>query len=137
MKRTGYKPHEAGAVEAVASTGGMFTPPIMGAGAFIMAEYIGVRYGRIALSATFPALMFYVSILLAVDAMAVKNNLTGLQKEELPSVFTVMKNKGFLVLPIVILVGLIIYGYSPMKSAVLLFCQYWLFLVSQKKQGRQ
>jgi len=118
MKRTGYKPHEAGAVEAVASTGGMFTPPIMGAGAFIMAEYIGVRYGRIALSATFPALMFYVSILLAVDAMAVKNNLTGLQKEELPSVFTVMKNKGFLVLPIVILVGLIIYGYSPMKSAV-------------------
>lgn len=119
MKRTGYKPHEAGAVEAVASTGGMFTPPIMGAGAFIMAEYIGLSYGKVALGATFPAFLYYCSIILAVDALAVKHKLKGLPASELPEMGKVMKERGLLALPIIILIALIIYGFSPMKSAVL------------------
>lgn len=119
MKKTGYKPYEAGAVEAVASTGGMFTPPIMGAGAFLVAEYVSVSYGKVALSAVFPALFYYISILLAVDAMAIKNNLKGLSGEQLPSLKKVMKEKGIMVIPIILLVALIVYGYSPMKSAVI------------------
>lgn len=118
MKRTGYKGYEAGAVEAVASTGGMFTPPIMGAGAFIMAEYVGISYGKVALAATVPAFLYYVSILLAVDALAVKHNLKGLPATELPSIGKIMKERGLLALPIFVLIGLIIYGFSPMKSAV-------------------
>lgn len=118
MKKSGYTDTEAGAIEAVASTGGMFTPPIMGAGAFILAEYVGIRYGQVATAAIFPALMYYVSILIAVDAMAVNHKIKGLDKESLPSMKDAMKRRGFMAIPIVILVGLICYGYSPMKSAV-------------------
>ena len=118
MKKSGYKDTEAGAIEAVASTGGMFTPPIMGAGAFILAEYVGVRYGIVATAAIFPAFMYYLSLLLAVDAMAVKHNIKGLEKSQLPSMKEVMKNKGIMAVPIVLLIVLICYGYSPMKSAV-------------------
>ncbi len=118
MKKSGYSDVEAGAIEAVASTGGMFTPPIMGAGAFILAEYVGIRYGKVATASIFPALMYYISILLAVDAMAVKHNIKGLGKDQLPSMKEVMKKRGAMAIPIVILVGLICYGYSPMKSAV-------------------
>ncbi|HWP50823.1 MAG TPA: TRAP transporter fused permease subunit, partial [Clostridia bacterium] len=117
MKRTGYKPHEAAAVEAVASSGGMFTPPIMGAGAFIMAEYVGIPYMEIAFAATLPALLYYFSIIMSVDAIAVKSGLRGLPKEGLPSVGSVMRERGIFVIPIICLVGLIIVGFSPIKSA--------------------
>ena len=118
MKKSGYSDVESGAIEAVASTGGMFTPPIMGAGAFILAEYVGIRYGKVATASIFPALMYYISILFAVDAMAVKHNINGLDKGQLPSMKEVMKKRGAMAIPIIILVGLICYGYSPMKSAV-------------------
>lgn len=118
MKKSGYKDTEAGAIEAVASTGGMFTPPIMGAGAFILAEYVGVRYGVVATAAIFPALMYYVSLLLAVDAMAVKHDIKGMDRSQLPSIRDVMKRRGLMAIPIVLLIALICYGYSPMKSAV-------------------
>lgn len=118
MKKSGYKDTEAGAIEAVASTGGMFTPPIMGAGAFILAEYVGVRYGIVATAAIFPAFMYYLSLLLAVDAMAVKHNIKGLEKSQLPSMKEVMRKRGIMAVPIVLLIVLICYGYSPMKSAV-------------------
>jgi len=117
MKRTGYKGHFAAAVEAVASTGGMFTPPIMGAGAFIMAEYLDMPYTQVALAATIPALLYYFSVIMTVDSVAVKENLHGLSKEELPSVKNVMKERGIFVIPILFLIGLIMIGFSPIKAA--------------------
>jgi TRAP transporter 4TM/12TM fusion protein len=117
MKRTGYKAHVAGAVEAVASSGGMFTPPIMGAGAFIMADYIGVPYTKVALAAAIPAFLYYFSVILSVDAIALKENLKGLPKSELPNMRTVMLERGIFVIPIVALLGLILNGFSPIKSA--------------------
>jgi len=117
MKKTGYKDYVAGAVEAVASTGGMFTPPIMGAGAFIMAEYIGVPYSKIAVAAILPALLYYVSLLLSVDAIAIKTGLKGLDKSELPSVGGVMKERGIFMIPILCLLVLIGMGFSAIKAA--------------------
>ncbi len=117
MKKTGYKPHVAAAVEAVASSGGMFTPPIMGAGAFIMAEYIGVPYTEVAMAAVLPALLYYFSVVMSVDAIAVKTGLKGLRKEELPLVREVMKERGIFVIPILCLLVLIFIGFSPIKSA--------------------
>jgi len=117
MKRTGYKGYFAAAVEAVASTGGMFTPPIMGAGAFIMAEYLDMPYTQVALAATLPALLYYFSVIMTVDSVAVKDNLHGLSKEELPSVKNVMKERGIFVIPIFFLIGLIMIGFSPIKAA--------------------
>ncbi|WP_409966985.1 TRAP transporter fused permease subunit [Bengtsoniella intestinalis] len=124
MKKTGYSPYEAGAICSVASTGGMFTPPIMGAAAFIMAEYLAVPYLSIAASAVMPALLFYLSLMLAVDAIAVKNNLVGVPKEQLADVKAIMKDRGFFAIPIIFLVGGITAGWSPMKSAF-----YAIFLV--------
>lgn len=117
MKNTGYKDHEAAAVEAVASTGGMFTPPIMGAAAFMMAEYLGVTYTEVAKSAIVPACLYYLSLMLVVDAIAVKNDLRGLPKEELPSMKEIMLGRGQLGLPIIFVIATILKGFSPMKSA--------------------
>ncbi len=91
MKRMGFKPHVAGAVEAVASTGGMFTPPIMGAAAFMMAEFLNVKYSTVAAAAILPAVLYYISALLVVDSISVKEHLLGLPRNELPSVKSVMK----------------------------------------------
>lgn len=117
MKRTGYKDYEAGAVEAVASTGGMFTPPIMGAAAFMMAEYLGVAYIEVAKAAILPACLYYLSLMLVVDSIAVKNHLVGLPREELPSARQIMLERGQLSLPILFVIAVILLGWSPMKSA--------------------
>jgi TRAP transporter 4TM/12TM fusion protein len=87
MKKTGYRPEFAGAVEAAASTGGQIMPPIMGAAAFLMAEYTGIPYARIALLAVLPALLYFAGIYIAVHLEAVKMGLKGIPKEELPHVF--------------------------------------------------
>ena len=119
MKKMGYEPHEAGAIEAVASTGGMLMPPIMGSGAFIMAEYLQVKYSVIAAAAAIPAILFYVSLILMTDAVAVKRGLVGLPKEELPKFKEVIKDRGFLAIPIFVLVAMIGIGFSASKSAVI------------------
>ncbi|MGE5606947.1 MAG: TRAP transporter permease [Bacteroidota bacterium] len=117
MKKVGYKDYEAGAIEAVASTGGMFTPPIMGAGAFIMAQYLEQPYSAVCVAAIVPALLYYLALMFVVDARAVKEGLVGLPKNELPSLWNVMKERGHLGLPIVFLIIVIILGWSPMRSA--------------------
>ncbi len=117
MKRTGYKDFEAGAVEAVASTGGMFTPPIMGAAAFMMAEYLGISYMEVARAAIIPACLYYLSIMLVVDSIAVKNHLMGVPKSELPSVKKIMLQRGQLGLPIIFVIVAILVGWSAMKAA--------------------
>ena len=117
MKRMGYKPHIAGAVEAVASTGGMFTPPIMGAAAFMMAEFLSKSYSEIAVAAIVPAVLYYLSAMMVVDSIAVKEHLLGIPADELPSVKQVMKERGQMGLPIVFIIAVIMIGWSPMKSA--------------------
>jgi len=104
MKKTGYKPYFAGAVEAVSGTGGQIMPPIMGAAAFIMATFIGVPYAKIALSAMIPAILYYIAVFMQVDLRAAKDNLKGLPKEELPRVRDVLKNNWPFAIPFLVLV---------------------------------
>ena len=117
MKRMGFKPHVAGAVEAVASTGGMFTPPIMGAAAFMMAEFLNVKYSTVAAAAILPAVLYYISAILVVDSISVKEHLLGLPRNELPSVKSVMQERGLMGLPILMIIVVILLGWSPMKAA--------------------
>ncbi|MBR0148398.1 MAG: TRAP transporter permease [Lachnospiraceae bacterium] len=103
MKETGYKSEFAGAVEAAASTGGQIMPPIMGAAAFLMADFIGVPYSDILVRAIFPAVLYFTGIFIAVHLEAKKYNLTGIPKEKLP-VFKSLLKKIYLLLPLILLV---------------------------------
>ncbi len=116
MKRAGYSAPFAGAVEAVASTGGQLMPPIMGSAAFIMAEMVGLPYLQVALFATIPALAYYVAVFLMVDLKAKQEGLVGLKVEELPDLGKLKARLGLL-LPMVILVYYIFAGYSLQKAA--------------------
>ena len=106
MKKTGYKPEFAGAVEAAASTGGQIMPPIMGAAAFLMAEYMGIPYGQVALKAILPAVLYFTGIYIAVHLEAKKLGLKGIPREELPRLSTLLP-RVYLLLPLVVLVWLV------------------------------
>ena len=106
MKRTGYRPEFAGAVEAAASTGGQIMPPIMGAAAFLMAEYMGIPYGQVALKAILPAVLYFAGIYIAVHLEARKLGLKGIPKEELPKLRQLLP-KVYLLLPLIVLVWLV------------------------------
>lgn len=117
MKRVGYSPVFAGAVEATASTGGQIMPPVMGAAAFIMAEFLGIPYIKIATCAIVPALLYYFAVGTMVHLEAVKNGLFGLPRHMLPRIATVLKERGLLVAPLIIIVYLLISGKSPFLAA--------------------
>lgn len=119
MKRTGYKSDFAGAVEAVASTGGQFCPPIMGAVGFVMAEFLGISYTAVMLAAFVPAFLYYLGLLFSVHFEAKRLGLTGLSKENIPDAMKVLKEQGHLVIPLVSLIGLMLIGYTPLFSAVI------------------
>jgi TRAP transporter 4TM/12TM fusion protein len=119
MKSIGYPKHFAGAVEAVASTGGQFMPPVMGAGAFVMAEFLGVPYARIALLAFIPACLYYLACYMQVHYRAIKVGMKGVPREELPKFWEVFKRKWYLLTPIGVLVYFLLNYYSPMKVAFL------------------
>ena len=104
MKKTGYQPHFAAAVEAAASTGGQIMPPIMGAAAFLMAEITGVPYSTIAITAILPAALYFTGIFLMIHFEAKKLGLKGLPKDAIPNFFKLIAKNGYLLLPIVILV---------------------------------
>ncbi len=118
MKRNGYTPRMAAAVEAVASTGGQFAPPVMGAVGFVMAEYLGLPYVAVMLAAVLPAVLYYFAILLVVHFEAKKQGLSGISRENLPRAFEVMKRKGHLSLPLIVLVTLLLMGYTPLFAGV-------------------
>lgn len=118
MKKTGYKPHFAGAVEATASTGGLFAPPVMGAAGFIMAEFIGVPYSTIMLAAVIPALLYFLTVFMVVHFEAKRIGLKGIPKEQVPNWLKVLKEGGHLLIPIVVLVYLLINGTTPTYAAV-------------------
>ncbi|MBR3689611.1 MAG: TRAP transporter permease [Eggerthellaceae bacterium] len=113
MKKTGYKPEFAGAVEAAASTGGQIMPPIMGAAAFLMAEYIGIPYIEVAAKAIIPALLYFTGIFITVHLEAKKLGLKGIPMSELPKVSYLIKNS-YLILPLVLLVWLVGSGIRTM-----------------------
>ncbi len=106
MKRTGYQPQFAGAVEAAASTGGQIMPPIMGAAAFLMAEYMGIPYAQVALKAILPAVLYFAGIYIAVHLEAKKLGLKGISREELPRVLSLLP-KVYLLLPLIVLVVMV------------------------------
>lgn len=117
MKSIGYRKEFAGAVEAAASTGGQLMPPIMGAAAFIMSEFLNIQYGKIALAAAIPALLYFTGIFTTVHLEAVKTGLTGMPKEKLPNWKLLLKHKWFLAAPIVGIVYLLVKGFTPMLAA--------------------
>ncbi len=117
MKKAGFKPHIAGGIEPAASIGGMFMPPIMGAGGFIMAELTGLPYSRIMLVAIFPALMYFFSVFVMVHYEAKKNNIVGEKSEH--SAMTILKNEWVYILPLVVITIFMLTGYSPGFSAIL------------------
>mgnify|MGYP000409786835 CR=1 FL=1 len=117
MKRVGYSARFAGAVEAAASTGGQIMPPIMGAVAFVMAEYMGVSYAAVILAALVPAILFFVALFSQVHFEAKRLGLQGMPREELPSVRGVLRERGYLLLPLIVLVGSMFY-YSVVKAAL-------------------
>lgn len=119
MKRTGYKKEFAGAVEAVASTGGQFCPPIMGAVGFVMAEFLGLSYTKVMLASIVPAFLYYLGLLFSVHFEAKRLGLSGLAKENIPDAMLVLKEQGHLVIPLVMLIALMFWGYTPLYAAVL------------------
>src|SRR5690625_442313 len=116
MKKLGYSKRFSGAVEAVASQGGQIMPPIMGASVFIMAETIGIPYIKLAFYALIPALIYFFIAGMVVYFHAKRLKLAGIPKEKLPDVKKVLLKEGYLFLPILLIIGLMIYGYSPMKA---------------------
>jgi TRAP transporter 4TM/12TM fusion protein len=117
MKRVGYKPEYAGAVEACASTGGQLMPPIMGAGAFIMSEFLGISYLTIAAAAIIPAALYYSALFINVHIRAKKRNLEGLDPSELPSAKNVFLQDGHLLIPLLVIVFMLLRRYTPLSAA--------------------
>jgi TRAP transporter 4TM/12TM fusion protein len=119
MKNVGYRPQMAGAVEAVASTGGQIMPPVMGAGAFIMAEVLGLTYTKIIVAATIPAILYYFALYWMIDFEALRYNLKGIPRAQLPRALRVLSSQGHLLLPIVVLLfSLIVMQTSPIRAGL-------------------
>jgi len=117
MSKVGYRPKFAAAVEACASSGGQITPPIMGAAAFIIAEFLGVPYTTIIIAAMIPALLYFATIYFMVHLEAEKEGVGRLDKASLPSFSEVFRRGWYLLLALVVLVGMLLAGYTPMRSA--------------------
>jgi len=117
MKKAGFRPHIAGGIEPAASISGMFMPPIMGAGGFIMAELTGVPYSKIMLVAIFPALMYVFSVFIMVHYEAKKHNIKGEKSEH--SAMEILKTQWYYIMPLVMITILMLYGFSPGYSAIL------------------
>lgn len=117
MKSVGYSSSFAASIEAISSTGGAIMPPIMGAAAFIMAEYLGISYLRVVLAAIIPAFLYYLAVWVAIDLETRKLDLKCLKREELPSLLKVLKDKGYLLMPLIIIFYLLFKGYTPLYAA--------------------
>jgi TRAP transporter 4TM/12TM fusion protein len=118
MKRSGFRPPFAAAVESVASTGGQIMPPIMGAAAFVMAEFLAVSYFQITVWALIPAILYYVAVFFAVHFEAKRVGLLGLPRSEIPRLGQVMRERGHLFIPLMVILGGLIAGYSAPYCAL-------------------
>lgn len=118
MKKLGYDREFAGAVEAAASTGGQLMPPVMGAAAFLMAEFVGLPYIEIVKAAIIPAILYFSGVWLGVHFEAKRKKLKGIPREQLPNVLELFKERGHLAIPLVVIVYLLVSGYTPMRAAL-------------------
>lgn len=118
MKKLGYHKNFAGAVEAAASTGGQLMPPVMGAAAFLMAEFVGVPYIDIVKAAIIPAALYFAGVWLGVHFEAKRNNLKGIARSQLPKISNLLVERGHLALPLIVIVYLLVSGYTPMRAAL-------------------
>jgi TRAP transporter 4TM/12TM fusion protein len=136
MKRAGYPPHLAAAIEAVASNGGQIMPPVMGAAAFLIAEFLGLPYGQVALAAAIPAALYYLSLFVQVDLEAAKRGLSGLPAADLPRLGPVLRMGGVFVIPLAVLVyTLMVAGWEPGQAG--LAAVGATFLIGALGTGRQ
>lgn len=134
MKKMGYKGTFAAAVEAAASTGGQFTPPIMAAGAFLMAEIVGIPYTDIILAAIIPALLYYVTIWFTIDFRSAKIGLKGLSREEIPSAKQILVKQGYMLLPLVVLIlELTVFKVSAIRAALIAMIASFLLSFIRKE----
>lgn len=115
MKKVGYRPQTSASIEAAASSGGQILPPIMGAGAFIMAEITGIQYRDIVIAAIVPALLYFISVYFMVDKEALKKGMKGLPRDALPK-FRLMVKQAYLFIPIIMLIGALYIGYSVIRA---------------------
>ncbi|VEF49565.1 TRAP type transporter protein [Bacillus freudenreichii] len=135
MKKSGYKPHYAAAIEATASTGGTITPPIMGSAAFIMASFLATPYYQIALAAAVPAFLYYFGLMIQIDGYAARNNLKGLEKSEIPSFWKTLKDGWFYILAIAIMIGLL--GFLKSEGQAPYYASLALLVITMiKKETR-
>jgi TRAP transporter 4TM/12TM fusion protein len=118
MKKVGYPPRSAAAIEAAASTGGQLMPPVMGAGAFIMAEITGVKYAEIMVAAVLPSLLYFLAVYFMVDNESKRLNMSGLPADELPQIGDMMR-RAYLFAPLIILIGGLVSGYSVIRAGTL------------------
>ena len=119
MKKMGYRPEFAAAVEAAASTGGQIMPPIMGAAAFLMSEMTGIPYSNIIIAAIIPAFLYFTGIMIMVHLEAKRYGLKGLPPEEIPNFFRLMLSYWYLLIPLVVLVTMMMTGYTPARAALI------------------
>lgn len=132
MKRTGFQPHFAGAVEATASTGGQIMPPVMGAAAFVMAEFTGLPYITVCKHAIIPALLYYLSVFMAIHFEAIRTNLKGMA-EAAPRLTAVLFGKGHLLVPVAIIIYAMFAGYTPMYASI--FAILSVIILANFKKG--
>ncbi|WP_138160498.1 TRAP transporter permease [Peptoniphilus catoniae] len=118
MKKVGYKPYYAGAVEATSSTGGQIMPPVMGAAAFIMADFTGFKYVDIIRAAVIPAVLYYIAVGTMVHLEACKLGLKGMPRDQLPKLGKIFREKGYLVIPLIVIITMLIMQKTPMYSAL-------------------
>ena len=137
MKRAGYPPVYAASVEACASTGGTLMPPVMGAVAFLMAEFLNIPYGEIVVAAAVPSILFYLALLLQVDCYAAVNGLRGQPAEEIPSVWETLKDGWFYIFSLVLLVYMLVFMrielYAPYYTTIVLIISATLFRKKEKR----
>lgn len=119
MKKAGYRPEFAGATEASASTGGQFMPPVMGAAAFIMAEYTGIPYSEIILYAIIPACLYFAGVFFGVHFESKKYGILGMSPEQLPKLGQLIVRQGYLLLPLFFIIYMLISGKTPMRAALI------------------
>jgi len=118
MKKIGYKPKFAGAIEAVASTGGQFMPPVMGAAAFIIADMLGIAYLEVCKAAVIPSVLYFFALIYMVHLEALRQGLKGMARETLPKVGPVVARGGYLMFPAAVLIGALVMDWSPMKAGL-------------------
>jgi TRAP transporter 4TM/12TM fusion protein len=131
MKRTGFRPSYAGAIEACASTGAVLAPPVMGATAFVIAQFLNVSYGEVALAAAIPAALYYLALFVQVDAYAARNRLKGLPWHELPSAWVTIKEGWYFLLVVALLIVMLLHfkreSHAPFYATALLLVLNQLF----------